>query len=147
MADNTTLNLGSGGDNIATDDIGGVKHQRVKVEYGADGSATDVADADGARLPVKPPTTSTATRTQVDDTGTEGVILAANANRKDAEITNDSSGILLLGLGTATVTATNYTVKVFQDGTYRVPRSYTGQIRGYWLTDPNDGGARVTEFV
>ena len=43
MADNTTLNTGSGGDVVATDDIGGVKHQRVKIEYGADGSATDVS--------------------------------------------------------------------------------------------------------
>ena len=45
MADNTTLNEGSGGDVIATDDINGVKHQRVKIEYGNDGSATDVSDA------------------------------------------------------------------------------------------------------
>jgi len=45
MADNTTLNEGSGGDVIATDDISGVKHQRVKIEYGNDGSATDVSDA------------------------------------------------------------------------------------------------------
>jgi hypothetical protein len=30
MADNTTLNTGSGGDVIATDDIAGVKYQRVK---------------------------------------------------------------------------------------------------------------------
>jgi len=44
MADNTTLNSGSGGDTIATDDIAGVKHQRVKIEYGVDGSATDVSD-------------------------------------------------------------------------------------------------------
>ncbi|NIT58413.1 MAG: hypothetical protein GWN00_19955 [Aliifodinibius sp.] len=43
MADNTELNAGTGGDTIATDDIGGVKHQRVKVQYGADGSATDVS--------------------------------------------------------------------------------------------------------
>lgn len=50
MADNTTLNTGSGGDVIATDDIGGIKHQRVKVEFGADGSATDVSAA--APLPV-----------------------------------------------------------------------------------------------
>lgn len=45
MADNTTLNTGSGGDTISTDDIGGgVKVQRVKVQYGVDGSATDVSD-------------------------------------------------------------------------------------------------------
>lgn len=44
MADNTTLNTGTGGDVIATDDIAGVKHQRVKIQYGVDGSATDVSD-------------------------------------------------------------------------------------------------------
>lgn len=43
MADNTVLNAGSGGDVIATDDIAGVKHQRVKVEHGDDGSATDAS--------------------------------------------------------------------------------------------------------
>lgn len=43
MADNTVIPVGAGGDTIATDDIGGVKHQRVKVEFGADGSATDVS--------------------------------------------------------------------------------------------------------
>lgn len=37
MADNTTLNTGTGGDVIATDDIGGVKFQRVKLVQGADG--------------------------------------------------------------------------------------------------------------
>ena len=37
MADNTILNLGSGGDTIATDDISGVKYQRVKIVQGGDG--------------------------------------------------------------------------------------------------------------
>lgn len=50
MADDITLNAGTGGDVVAADDIGGVKHQRVKVQYGADGSATDVSAA--APLPV-----------------------------------------------------------------------------------------------
>lgn len=45
MADNTTLNAGTGGDVIATDDIGGVKHQLVKIEYGAADSATQVSAA------------------------------------------------------------------------------------------------------
>lgn len=46
MADNTELNLGSGGDTIATDDISGVKHQRVKVQHGTDGVANDVHSTD-----------------------------------------------------------------------------------------------------
>lgn len=46
MADNTTLNPGTGGDLIATDDIAGVKYQRVKMTFGVDGVATDVSAAD-----------------------------------------------------------------------------------------------------
>ena len=44
MADNTRLNVGSGGDIIATDEIDGVKHQRVKIQYGTDGTAVDCSD-------------------------------------------------------------------------------------------------------
>ena len=38
MADNTTLNTGTGGDVIATDDIGGVKFPRSKITIGANGT-------------------------------------------------------------------------------------------------------------
>lgn len=51
MVDNTELNAGTGGDTIASDDIGGVKHQRVKVGWGADGAYGDTAVA--APLPVQ----------------------------------------------------------------------------------------------
>ena len=50
MADNTTLNAGAGGDVIATDDIGGVKYQIVKVSFGALDTATAVTS--GSPLPV-----------------------------------------------------------------------------------------------
>jgi len=45
MADNITTNPGNGGATVAADEIAGVMHQRVKVQYGADGAATDVSDA------------------------------------------------------------------------------------------------------
>ena len=53
MADNTTLNTGTGGDVIATDDlttlnggaVSGVKVQRVKAGYGVDGTQVDVSAA------------------------------------------------------------------------------------------------------
>ena len=41
MADNVEITAGSG-TTVAADDIGGVLHQRVKVEFGADGVAADV---------------------------------------------------------------------------------------------------------
>jgi hypothetical protein len=48
MADNVAVTAGSGV-SIASDDIGGVQHQRVKLGIGADGTAVDAqpADADG----------------------------------------------------------------------------------------------------
>lgn len=52
MADNTTLNVGTAGDVIATDDISGVKFQRIKLIHGADGvNAGDVSKANP--LPVQ----------------------------------------------------------------------------------------------
>lgn len=72
MADNTVLNSGSGGDTIATDDIAGIKHQRVKVEFGGDGVATDVSSTNP--LPV-----------QISD-GTDTVAVSAS-NALSVEVT------------------------------------------------------------
>jgi hypothetical protein len=49
MADNVAITAGAG-TTVATDDIGGVHHQRVKMGWGADGSYGDVSAA--APLPV-----------------------------------------------------------------------------------------------
>lgn len=38
MADNVTLNAGSGGDTIAADEISGAKYQRIKLVHGPDGT-------------------------------------------------------------------------------------------------------------
>lgn len=38
MADNTTINPGSGGVTVGDDDIGGVKYQRIKLIHGVDGT-------------------------------------------------------------------------------------------------------------
>ncbi len=51
MVDNVELNSGSGGATLAADDISGIHHQRVKVQHGADGSATDASATDP--LPVR----------------------------------------------------------------------------------------------
>ena len=61
FVDNTTLNAGSGGDVIATDDIGGVKYQIVKTTYGALDSQTIASSGTG-----------------VDDAGTQRVTLATD---------------------------------------------------------------------
>ena len=44
MADNVQINKSkTAGKKIATDGVGGIQHQRVKIEYGGDGTATDVS--------------------------------------------------------------------------------------------------------
>lgn len=50
MADNVTLNPGVGGAVVATDDVGGIQYQRVKMTFGADGVATPVDT--GSPLPI-----------------------------------------------------------------------------------------------
>lgn len=58
MADNTTLNTGSGGDVIASDDISSVKYQRIKLVHGVDGTN----DGDVARTNPLPVAFPSATR-------------------------------------------------------------------------------------
>lgn len=89
----------------------------------------------------------TATRTQVADSASDVLILAANARRVQATVYNDSTVALYVGLGTTTVTTTNYSAIVFPNGLFVVPETFTGEIRGIWASDPNTGGAKVTEFV
>jgi hypothetical protein len=43
MADNLTLNVGSGGSTLATDDVGGAHYQRTKLVWGVDGVVTDAS--------------------------------------------------------------------------------------------------------
>ena len=147
MADNFIADPGAGGVTFASDEIATVHHPRTKVEFGADGSATDVADVEGSRLPVKVAMAATATRTSVADSATAVTILASNGNRKGAVITNDSSAVLYLGLGAVNPTTSDYTAKIFTGQTYEPPACFTGDIKGIWDTDPNDGGARVTELT
>jgi hypothetical protein len=78
MADNITLNPGASGDVIAADEISGVKHQRVKIEFGPDGSATEVAPL--APLPVATISgqTTVASGSGAIDNTTQRVVLATD---------------------------------------------------------------------
>lgn len=58
MADNVAITSGAGTP-IAADDISGVWHQRVKIQHGQDGSATDVSSV--SPLPVTAPAASRTT--------------------------------------------------------------------------------------
>lgn len=83
MADNTTLDPGAGGDTIATDDVAGVKYQRVKLVDGtADstaaiaGDATNGLDVDVTRLPSGSQAAATAKTSDYDTgAGTDTVLM------------------------------------------------------------------------
>lgn len=100
MADNTILNAGAGGDTIASDDIAGIKHQRVKVEFGADGVAADVSAANP--LPITSKTALTASAPAVASVGVaSAVAVAAAATRKGLILTNTSQETISLAFDAA----------------------------------------------
>lgn len=85
MADNTTLNTGSGGDTIASDDIVGVKYQRVKLTVGADGvNDGDVASANP--LPVA----GTVDLGTTDNAVLDAIAAAATAIQAAVEVIDNS---------------------------------------------------------
>mgnify|MGYP001612758565 CR=1 FL=1 len=82
MSDNTVINPGTTGDNIATDDIGGVKFQRIKLIHGNDGTNDgDVSTTN--QLPIK---------------------LTNLEKAEDAGHTTGDSGVMLLAVRSSTAT-------------------------------------------
>lgn len=141
MADNTQLNLGSGGDLLSTDDIGGgVKVERVKVQYGADGSATDVSAT--TPLPTRQNGT-VATLSNVGASAASVTVLASNANRLIALLYNDSTSPCNIKYG-ATASLTSFVKRLLPGESFEV-KWYTGIIDCIW--DVANGNMRVTEVT
>jgi hypothetical protein len=139
MADNTTLNAGTGGDVISTDDLGAVKVQRVKVQIGTDGAAADVYV--GNAMPVRTVASSSSVNA-VSTSGTSATLASASSGRLRIIVVNDSSATLYVKYGT-TASAVDWTVKLAPDSTLDED-AYTGRIDAVLST--GTGTARVTEL-
>jgi hypothetical protein len=139
MADNTTLNPGTGGDVISTDDLGAVKVQRVKVQIGADGAAADVNV--GNAMPIRTVASSSSVNA-VSTSGTSATLASASAGRLRIIVVNDSSATLYVKYGT-TASSIDWTVKLAPDSTLDED-AYTGRIDAVLST--GTGTARVTEL-
>lgn len=92
---------------------------------------------------------ATATLTNVAGSATSVTVLAANASRIGATITNDSSAVVYIKFGT-TASTTSYTVVLAGAAAapfsyFEVPSGYTGRIDGIWASAT--GNARVTEIT
>lgn len=100
MADNVTLDIMSGGDSCAADDIGGIKFQRIKLIHGADGvNDGDVSSANPLPVAVKSVVPGTA---------------ATNLGKaEDAAHSSGDTGVMALG-----VRNVNFTELTSAEGDY-----------------------------
>jgi hypothetical protein len=76
MADNVAITAGAG-TSIASDDIGGVQHRRVKVEWGAEGTAVDTSATNP--LPVTAPAAARSTHSIAVGVQTDAVMTGLTA--------------------------------------------------------------------
>jgi hypothetical protein len=91
--------------------------------------------------------TATGTKSTVNSGIASANILASNASRKGATITNTDANVLYLDLSGGTASSTSYSVAVASGGFYELPwPTYTGLITGIWAAD-GAGAALVTEFT
>lgn len=143
MADNVQLstNVGSG-DICSADDLGGsIKVQRVKAQYGPDGSATDVSLT--TPLPTRK-SGATSTVTSAADSASSATLLASAPTRMKASFYNDSTSAAFLKKG-ATASATSFTKKLLPEEYYEFD-DYTGVVDCIWVTAPG-GFMRCTEVT
>jgi len=126
-------------------DAGVAKLRRGVGSYAPTGAADGSADTSVRTSPA-----TTSTRTSVAGAASDTLLLAANVDRKGATITNDSSAMLYVALGTAAATTSDYTVTlVGSSGApfayYEVPFAWADEIRGIWASAT--GHARITELT
>jgi hypothetical protein len=93
---------------------------------------------------------ATGTVSSVAGSASSVTLLAANAARKGATVTNDSSALLYVKLAASAASTSSYTVVLAGAAAapfsyMEVPFSYTGEIRGIWASAT--GNARVTELT
>lgn len=89
------------------------------------------------------PLRATSTVTQVASSATSITLLAANSNRAEVIIYNDSTQILYVKFG-ITAANTSYTVQL-ASGDSLIEDNYSGRIDGIWVSA--NGNAYVTEVA
>ena len=93
MADNSVLNAGAGGDTYASDDIGGVKFQRVKLIEGADGvNDGDISSANP--LPTEQIGATPAGTNNIGDVDVLSMPTGASAAAVQGTVAHDSAAAL-----------------------------------------------------
>lgn len=151
MADNVQLpatGTGTADPVVATDDIGGIHYQLIKLYLGALGAATalsgNAGTVDAGTARTVQATGGTATLSNVNDAATSATLLSAAATRLKFVIYNDSTVDLYVKYGT-TASATSFTYLVPAGATLE-EWHYNGRVDGIWASDAS-GAARITEIT
>lgn len=92
-------------------------------------------------IPVALQKHATATHTRPTVTTTSSTILASNANRKSAQIHNQSGAVIYIKLGVAAVVGEGFRIE--NNTFYPVPEGYTGDIRA--IRNAGSGAVDVME--
>ena len=136
MADNTTLNPGALGDTLGTDDIGGIKFQRVKLVFGPDGvNRGDVEQANALPVQIATPSAQYAAISSVQAIAASTTVLtlfATTSSRVGVCIWNDSASRLYAKIGQGAST-TLFSFKIAPYGYWEMPMNgWGGAISGIW---------------
>lgn len=132
MADNTTLNAGSGGDVIATDDISGVKYQIVKQAFGALDTATLVSATNPMPTLEVPLSNSAYAPSTVTSTAYEA-----------SHVVKASAGILFLLQGYNSRTSGQF-IQIFNSAT--VPADTTAPAITFWVPAQSNFSIDFSKF-
>lgn len=149
---NVVLNPGVGGSTAATDSIGGVEFQKLKLNIGAAGVDGGVVTSSNP-LPVAPQSGATATHANVTENAAVQTLIAANAARLGWSVYNDSDAAVNIKLG-AGASASSFAIRLLPRGFCSDKdfggRLYTGIITGIWDSAPGTAGhvsARTMELT
>ncbi len=140
MADNFQVNAVSGtpGDTFAADEISAVKHPRVKVQWGPDGTATDADDATNSRLPVK---VGDALPAGTNNIGDVDVLTSPGTFAEDSAHASGNTGQFILGVRNDALAGLTST-----DGDYSpVSVDNTGAVRVIIQDDLSIGSGIATD--
>lgn len=138
---NVTANPGVGGATFKGDTIGGIEYPFSKIDTGAAGVAGGPACAANP-LPVRADG-STGTTTSVSASAASTTVLAANSDRRNAYLFNDSTSACYVKFG-ATASSTLFRKRMLPFEGMDVI-GYTGRIDAIW--DSASGAMRVTEVT
>lgn len=126
MADNVAITAGSGV-SIASDDIGGVQYQRVKIAQGADGVGVDVSSAAPLQVSLANHAAN-ATAVKVDGSA----------------VTQPVSGTVTANAGTGTMAVSNTVLSVVGGGTEATAQRVTIASDSTGVLSVDDNGSSLT---